>query len=1189
VSWRNDNGTGIPRSVRLMAAFLLLPALPGPARSASGQQPPAAPSEAGTDATERRVSAIPKTVDDIGKALGEVTAELRTLAPTTRPATSQPTTQPDGPVEARLDGWRAVYWQVAQDYQSRLGQLLSLHQALDPLQQTKLDDDLKLQLDLWQSQTASLRESELPSWITDRMVSDAGVTYENQDEILNGLSLALAQQQGLLAGGFETQRSELDQSIAEARRNWETVRAALEAYLKAADSDAARQLVDVRYRIAATRLATLQLQKAVIDQQEQLTRQDFRRGTLRQPILRACVVALRHRWIALRNAQSRKSIEQRQRWIASPETPPMRRIVYQLQLLRDEKIVELQDKYAHRMRDRFPISHKSNLEEQVQRDQWYWKQLSDSLDRRRTEDVLKAFLRAGPELEAATRQKNLLQSLLDESINEQWELEEKQESVLAEFERIESAANDIIVDPASAESIRFRRQTDEIRQVIRGEFKEVLDLERAVVARLTDAAALTDEHVELWLEQSGALYWAHLITRGPSVLDGSRYEAIRTEWASLCDGRLADSLSAALASLRGRYHKGTYVDLATAAAIGVLWLLVAAWAWRRCAHLRARGISDTSESADAAPPDFARRLRFHLARVGIATVPLLAVGGCVITLTISLELPVSVVRIGTGAALVLFGLVGGLGAVQASLSSGKPRYRLIPCSNTIAHYYRVCAYVVLVICIVFLVPSGAMAALDLTPVLADICFDAFCLAITVTVFVFLVRRDRVLGILPRTERGRLAWTFRFMQATYPFSLATTIALVVMQLAGYRALARYIMGGLAATVGLTLAGWVIYELVRAVFVELDRRRATLEQAAAKCEDSGIAGADAAADAEAVAGDNDDAAFVTRAHPVLSAVRWLLGAGVALASLSVWGIRPYEIRRLLDTNVWGQGQQQISLWRIGGALFAFVFAVFVSRFVNRVLRLRIFPRYPAIDRGAQATILTLMRYLIIAIGLYVALKTMMLDFGALTVLFGGLGLGLGLGLQPLVVNFISGLLMLFERHVKVGDVVIVHDKLGEVTKVSMRSTTVRTPDGVHLVIPNGEFINQKVENWTLDAQPIRGLLNVGVSYDSDPRKVHDLLLAIARAEPRVVAEPPPDVFFVNFGDSSLDFSLACWFGNTTDRWFGMLSMRYAIAEKFREHGIEIPFPQRTLSLIGDRPLDIRLTGDASPPAAGPRPSR
>ena len=177
---------------------------------------------------------------------------------------------------------------------------------------------------------------------------------------------------------------------------------------------------------------------------------------------------------------------------------------------------------------------------------------------------------------------------------------------------------------------------------------------------------------------------------------------------------------------------------------------------------------------------------------------------------------------------------------------------------------------------------------------------------------------------------------------------------------------------------------------------------------------------------------------------------------------------------------------------------------------------------------------------------------------------LSVGIGIGLQGVVNNFVSGLILLFERPLKVGDTVEVDDVRGEIRRIGLRSTTVRTWDGSESVIPNGQFIGDKFTNWTLSDQLRRIQIDVGVAYGTDPERVIEILKEIAEANPRVMEAPAPRALMTAFGESSLNFQLRAWTEDMGD-WTGVRSeLTIAINAKLAEVGIVIPFPQRDLHL-------------------------
>jgi small-conductance mechanosensitive channel len=178
---------------------------------------------------------------------------------------------------------------------------------------------------------------------------------------------------------------------------------------------------------------------------------------------------------------------------------------------------------------------------------------------------------------------------------------------------------------------------------------------------------------------------------------------------------------------------------------------------------------------------------------------------------------------------------------------------------------------------------------------------------------------------------------------------------------------------------------------------------------------------------------------------------------------------------------------------------------------------------------------------------------------------LGIGVGFGLQPIVNNFVSGMVLLFEGPVRVGDRIELAQLNGDVIKIGARSTWVRTNDNIIVVMPNSEFVVKPVVNWTATDRQVRFSLSVGVGYGSDPEQVRNVLLRVAAQNPDVLSQPAPDVIFTEFGDSSLNFDLRFWTVAKVQTPVILKSdLYFAIFRVFKESGIEIPFPQRDLHL-------------------------
>ncbi|UCF64515.1 MAG: mechanosensitive ion channel [bacterium] len=253
-------------------------------------------------------------------------------------------------------------------------------------------------------------------------------------------------------------------------------------------------------------------------------------------------------------------------------------------------------------------------------------------------------------------------------------------------------------------------------------------------------------------------------------------------------------------------------------------------------------------------------------------------------------------------------------------------------------------------------------------------------------------------------------------------------------------------------------------------------------------------------------------------------------------------------------------------IGDLLIFFItiwLSILISRLIRFILEEDVLPRLP-LPRGVPASISILTNYTILAIGFLVALTAAGIEWSKFALLAGAFGVGIGFGLQNVVNNFISGLILIFERPVKVGDTVEVGILKGTVKRIGIRSSTVRTFDGAEVIVPNGTLIQSEVTNWTLSDQLRRIEVKVGVSYGSDPNQVLKILKKVADDHEGALEYPAPMVLFLGFGESSLDFSLRVWTSDF-DNWIQFSSeITLQVHNALKEAGIEIPFPQRDLHL-------------------------
>ena len=260
----------------------------------------------------------------------------------------------------------------------------------------------------------------------------------------------------------------------------------------------------------------------------------------------------------------------------------------------------------------------------------------------------------------------------------------------------------------------------------------------------------------------------------------------------------------------------------------------------------------------------------------------------------------------------------------------------------------------------------------------------------------------------------------------------------------------------------------------------------------------------------------------------------------------------------------GNATITVWQIIYLLFALVVIIFIGSRLKKWLVNTILVK-TTLDIGARIAIGTITKYFFILGGLVVIIQSVGVDLSTLTVVAGALGVGIGFGLQNITNNFVSGVVIIFERPIKVGDRIEVGDLFGDVVKISIRATTILTNDNISVIVPNSEFISSRVINWSHTDRNVRFNFPVGVSYKEDPDEVKKILLDVARSDPDVLKHPEPEVIFEEFGESSLNFTLRVWTTKFIQTPKVLKSKLYfEIFRRFRESGIEIPFPQRDLHI-------------------------
>lgn len=418
----------------------------------------------------------------------------------------------------------------------------------------------------------------------------------------------------------------------------------------------------------------------------------------------------------------------------------------------------------------------------------------------------------------------------------------------------------------------------------------------------------------------------------------------------------------------------------------------------------------------------------------------------------------------------------------------------------------------------------------------------------------LLRRAEILRALGATGEHEGEGLLRTgIRRFYPLIVLGPVAVYIVYVVGYANLSSFLVqGGLVTLAVLLLAPWVHEHLrrlaARAVGYPKGGGWLALEPDGAK------------------------AAYQTVAPLILLAV----GAASLVLVAAGWrsGEKLGSLASLISRPLVEVGGSNISIGSVVLFAVTIVVTLMVSRQVTRLLHAAIYPLYD-VDKGMRATFDTLARYTVLVTGVIVGLNVVGVGIGFLTVFAGVVGIGIGFGSQTLANNFISGLILLFARPVAVDDTIEVDGITGRVVRISAYATIVRTLDNLMVVIPNSDLVSGAVVNWSVDDPRVRLTITVGVAYGSDVQLVKRLLLEAADADPRVLRRPKPLVRFDDFGNSALTFTLLPWTAEPDLRLQISSAIRMRIDTLFREHDVEIPFPQQDVHIrTGDGTLQVAM---------------
>ena len=330
-------------------------------------------------------------------------------------------------------------------------------------------------------------------------------------------------------------------------------------------------------------------------------------------------------------------------------------------------------------------------------------------------------------------------------------------------------------------------------------------------------------------------------------------------------------------------------------------------------------------------------------------------------------------------------------------------------------------------------------------------------------------------------------------------------------------------------------------------------------------------------------------------IIGFAAWFIGGLVAVRILQSGGVRRFLRRFRIEPNLiaiatnvlsvvalvfftvsainaagiplsWSAGLPGINLSLI--QIFMLVALLILVFWLSARTKRLLFERFlkdTGLDRALQYAISQIVSNVVLIVGILVVLENTGIHLGALTVFAGAAGVGVGFGLQNIASNFISGLVILAERPISIGDRIEVAGITGQVQQIRARSTLVLTNDNIAMIVPNTKFIDSPVTNWTYGDPRVRFRLPVGVAYGSDPERVREALIAAARENPNTLDEPAPTVFLDKFGDSSMNFELVVWSKEMSYRPRRYRSdLNFAIERHLRAAGIEIPNPQRDLHI-------------------------
>ncbi len=426
---------------------------------------------------------------------------------------------------------------------------------------------------------------------------------------------------------------------------------------------------------------------------------------------------------------------------------------------------------------------------------------------------------------------------------------------------------------------------------------------------------------------------------------------------------------------------------------------------------------------------------------------------------------------------------------------------------------------------------------------------------------------------------------------YTLIAGSPLALAVLALLGYGYTAGVLFRSLVQQTWLAFLLITVHQVI-VRWLMVTRRRLAL-QAALERQAARRAQSEAPGKPAGVAGDA--LPQVEEPEPDLAALdeqtRRLINASIIVAAvLGIWltwsGVLPalnlfdrFELWHYKGLVDGAETRVPVTLADLGLVLAVILVAAVAAKNLPALLEI-VLLQISGVSPGGRYAIKTLTGYVIVVIAFLVVFSTLGLQWSQMQWLVAALGVGIGFGLQEIVANFISGIIILFERPVRVGDIVTIGDTSGVVTNIQIRATTIRNWDRQELLVPNKEFITGRLLNWTLTDQQTRISIPVGVEYGSDTRKALRILSEVAKDHPRTLDDPAPLITFEGFGDNALTLVLRCYMGTLEGRLDVTTELYQEVYDRFNASGIGIAFPQRDVHLSAREPIDVRLHASTVP---------